>query len=630
MKAISGVWLVPLLALAAAGGFYGESCVSDGDPPPAQAFRVALGTALSGAVFTTLEDGARVNANIYEAKEDVYLDGGPGPGAPVDAAGLPAGDYYFQVTDPSGKTLLSSDHISCRRIRINGDGVIDHVYPGTDYVKVRGKLTPEPCRHQTGTDQDHDVEGAITVQLMPYDDTPNRGGVYKVWLTPTPDYAGDPNAEPTAKKGGPGASGDLPGFHGFLPARSKTDNYKVERKGKPVEPMTLAVRKFHDANLDGAQNAGEDEIEGWEVLLVDPLGAGNYHYTPVSTIADEGTWLSIETLPPGATQTAAYLDGSPQSAWPTADPIVSVIFDGASGETHEVLYGNVGLGFAQVCKVFDRDGDGEADADEPTVEGFRFELSGTAVTGDAVGPLIRETSESGCATFADLLPGEYTITERLPPHSSWVATGETQASITIESTVTGSTVTGNGVELKFRNRCTLEADFGTKGYWHNKNGLDELTDADLVHVNGLDPYDAPSSYFDAGDEPFDGQTAGGDVPAAHGDSGEQVAPAGSALAEVSYFLVDANAGGDPREQLAQQLLAFIFNVRHRLDGAGATIQLPDASFVNAASVIDDALAAWTSDSADAQTEIATLLDALNNQDALPYVPQAPCPVTYPE
>jgi hypothetical protein len=53
-----------------------------------------------------------VNLNIYDAKEDVYLNGGPGINAPDDAAGLPAGTYSFQVTDPSGKTLLSSDDVS--------------------------------------------------------------------------------------------------------------------------------------------------------------------------------------------------------------------------------------------------------------------------------------------------------------------------------------------------------------------------------------------------------------------------------------------------------------------------------------------------------------------------------------
>ncbi|MGP8304659.1 hypothetical protein [Vibrio sp. YIC-376] len=64
---------------------------------------------LSGAIFTTDPWGAVVNENVrYESKLEVFLDGGPGPHAPRTAAALPAGLYYFQVTDPSGKCLLSS------------------------------------------------------------------------------------------------------------------------------------------------------------------------------------------------------------------------------------------------------------------------------------------------------------------------------------------------------------------------------------------------------------------------------------------------------------------------------------------------------------------------------------------
>jgi hypothetical protein len=75
---------------------------------------------VSGAIFTTVSDGSEVNFNIYAAKTDVYLDGGPGPGAPQGAAGLPDGTYVFMVTDPSGKTLLSTDIAACRRVQVSG------------------------------------------------------------------------------------------------------------------------------------------------------------------------------------------------------------------------------------------------------------------------------------------------------------------------------------------------------------------------------------------------------------------------------------------------------------------------------------------------------------------------------
>ncbi|MBM2820375.1 MAG: hypothetical protein HW405_135 [Candidatus Berkelbacteria bacterium] len=118
---------------------------------------------LPGAVFTTLVDGSAVNHNIYPTKEDVYLDGGPGNNAPSTAAGLPSGDYYLQVTDPSGKVLLSADPIASRKFHVNAAGVIDYVYPAPTTTKYKGKTYGT---HLTSIDQDHAALGAITVQLM--------------------------------------------------------------------------------------------------------------------------------------------------------------------------------------------------------------------------------------------------------------------------------------------------------------------------------------------------------------------------------------------------------------------------------------------------------------------------------
>lgn len=109
---------------------------------------------LSGAIFTTVADGTIVNANTqYTSKCAVYLDGGPGPNAPAKAAGLPAGDYFFQVTDPNGKTLLSTDAVNNRRFHVSADGVI------TTYTGTGGPV------HLTGIDKDHPELGAITISL---------------------------------------------------------------------------------------------------------------------------------------------------------------------------------------------------------------------------------------------------------------------------------------------------------------------------------------------------------------------------------------------------------------------------------------------------------------------------------
>ena len=60
---------------------------------------------LPGAIFTTDQGCTGVDLNIYGAKADVYLDGGP---AHPGAASLPDGNYYVQVTDPSGACVLGT------------------------------------------------------------------------------------------------------------------------------------------------------------------------------------------------------------------------------------------------------------------------------------------------------------------------------------------------------------------------------------------------------------------------------------------------------------------------------------------------------------------------------------------
>ncbi len=203
--------------------------------PPAAAH------APSGAIFTTLPDGSAVNFNIYDSKDDVYLDGGPGIQAPQTAAGLDDGTYVFQVTDPSGKNLLSLDEARCRQFTVS-NGVIDGV-------------VATGCEHATGFDVDH---GAVTVQLMPYADTPNPGGVYKVWVTEVGDFLagcaqfGVANGLDVVDCGNRGGN-----RHGFVPAHSKTDNFKVGDED-PVEIDTRFTDETTGDYIDGLMVTWED------------------------------------------------------------------------------------------------------------------------------------------------------------------------------------------------------------------------------------------------------------------------------------------------------------------------------------------------------------------------------------
>lgn len=220
--------------------------------------QVPAGAAVPGAIFTTAVDGSIVNANVqYASKCDVYLNGGPGNHAPAGAAGLPGGDYYFQVTDPNGQTLLSTDAVANRRLHVSSSGVIDA------YSGFGGPL------HPTGIDRDHPELGAITVRLAnatcptDYLDTPNGGGVYKVWVTPVADFAGDPTS--VDNNCGNGC------FHGFIPSKSKTDNFKVV---PTIATFCLTVLK-QLVDTNGVATPGLN----WPMQLTDNEGATNNFFT---------------------------------------------------------------------------------------------------------------------------------------------------------------------------------------------------------------------------------------------------------------------------------------------------------------------------------------------------------------
>jgi hypothetical protein len=258
----------------------------------------AGGPGLSGAIFTTLPDGSEVNFNIFSDKMDVYLDGGPPIGAPAGAAGLPgpgstvfgttiSGTYVFQVTSPSGKTLLSTDAAQCREFTVDVNGVINGV--------------TGPCPHATGINT-NTQNGGTTVQLFPFDDTPNNGGEYKVWVTPIEFFGCSLTATGSARNCGVGKFG-----WGFIPSDSKTDNFKVK---------VSAVREIDTRFLDGDGNF----IDGLGITWIDTNGASNNknsYYNPDLVVIHEahveapenGTHQIVVSNQAGCTVGTVYLNG---------------------------------------------------------------------------------------------------------------------------------------------------------------------------------------------------------------------------------------------------------------------------------------------------------------------------------
>jgi hypothetical protein len=307
-----------------------------------------------------------VNKNIYTDKRDVYLLGGPGPNAPPGAGGLPDGNYYFQVTDPSGKKLLSEDAVLCREFVVEGGVFTEYLGVGRVWEESKGNFVPchkdgwEYGMHDTGFSIDHN---SLTIQLMPYANTPNNGGVYKVWATPTEHFDGNPE-----KVNNPGK------FHGFIPRYSKTDNFKV-KVGQPPEIPELKICKFEDTNGNGLFDDGEPAMESWIITVTDPLGVTNVYWTGedgcvVIDVPVNGKYLIEEELPEDWSVTATIVNG--EYVVPTN--VVEITVSNKNGDLYTVTFGN----FEEFCvdgyKYNDLNGDGDWDTGEPGLENWKITL----------------------------------------------------------------------------------------------------------------------------------------------------------------------------------------------------------------------------------------------------------------
>jgi hypothetical protein len=136
------------------------------------------------------------------------------------------------------------------------------------------------CQHATGDDIDH---GAKTVQLIPYANTPNNGGEYKVWATRLEDFLAGCQA-----LGFPDESGldevdcgfkddETPpkglNAHGFTTDSSKTDNFKVKQDDRIREIDSIF---YEDKNGNGTYDwYKETQLSGKKMTWTDTLGVEN-------------------------------------------------------------------------------------------------------------------------------------------------------------------------------------------------------------------------------------------------------------------------------------------------------------------------------------------------------------------
>jgi hypothetical protein len=311
--------------------------------------------ASTGAIYTTNSACSGVNVNLYNAKTDVYLDGGPQGGG----SGLPDGNYYVQVTTPSGTVLGKTS---------------------TNSVVVSGGEFAQ-C-YQLSVILNSASSGFTTPG---YDDTTNNGGEYKVWASLDPTFANGTN---------------------------KTDNFKVKGSNQQPQFGSIAGMKFEDMNGNGSKDGGDSGLSGWTIFIDennDGLmdlgeqrtttdGSGNYSFTGLLA----GTYRLCEVGQAGWTQTTPGGDGCQLVVVAAGQNVTGIDF----GNFHNVTISGY--------KWHDKDSSQTLNNSEPKLSGWTIAIGHNGATTTAV------TDGSGNYSFGNLGPGTYTLCEVLK--IGWVQT----------------------------------------------------------------------------------------------------------------------------------------------------------------------------------------------------------------
>ncbi len=349
-----------------------------------------------GGIRVTDATGATPAGSIFGSRDQVNLAAGPADSA-CAGAGLPDGQYSFQVNDVTGTEELSADDISQRTFTASGGAISG--YTGNHAVSP----ATSSC-------------GSMLIGLAPFSRTSN--GVYTLSVfclsCTTPDAA---------------------------PAFVTTIAFAVKENLHCLDTHCVTGTVFRDDNANGVRDAGEPGLAGALVQAISPGHAVVYGQTApdgsysICGLTEDSYTISLvnnpnyqQTAPAGSQRISRYLssgDGSYDVRFCNAD------FAGLDFGAFPLTGTITGL------KFNDANANGVQDTGETGVAGVGINLldsQGNTVATQA-------TAADGGFEFDGVPPGNYSLTETLPAGFEQTVPGGSGA---IPVTVTaGQTSSGN-------------------------------------------------------------------------------------------------------------------------------------------------------------------------------------------
>ena len=352
------------------------------------------------AVTTTTRGG--VAQTVFSDKSDVFFTAGPTATPCAAIQFVNDGQYYFQVTDLSGRELLSSDPVSERIVTVH-NGVLT-TYNGhtheTDNAEISENAAPG---EESEVAPVHGPCGALSVGLAPFRDAGSRDASYLLWLTPIARFSGEPTQiDPVCGDGC---------FHGFRPEFSVTSAFRVEDKRFCEDSFCVSGLKFEDRNGNGVRDSGEPGLTGVEIRAEGDSGARLRGLTgadgafQVCGLTHAEEFRITESVPFGYRQTAP-LDDRLSRRLIAVD--LGYFVDACDANFSGLDFGNQLIPNAiGGIKFEDLNANGVRDPGEPGLAGFTISLSSPSPGSPPVQTAV--TDESGAFTLRDLPEGTYEI-----------------------------------------------------------------------------------------------------------------------------------------------------------------------------------------------------------------------------
>lgn len=191
--------------------------------------------------------------------------------------------------------------------------------------------------------------------------------------------------------------------------------------------QTLVAHNFHDTNMNGEQDAGEEDLvygylgnyendpdKKWQMALYQE---GTSEPIDTKTVNDEAN-ASFEVAPgtyrvEASTEQAGWNDTTPNpSEWVTVE----------AGGSATVNLGHVRYSSVQAISYRDDNRNGEMDDGEEVLEGTRIELS-PGIDGTSQ----KNTDEEGSVAFVNLVPQTYVLEQTIP--DGWSTYGATEEEV---------------------------------------------------------------------------------------------------------------------------------------------------------------------------------------------------------